>query len=297
ADNAAAIADVLAHSSASDNCDASITPTAAVTGGTQCDPEITVTATDSCGKSTTKKCTAHVDGTAPSISCPPDQAVNCFSDIPAPDLNAVSASDDCGSAAKSFVGDSYATNGCVITVTRTYKAIDECGNAATCAQTITFQGCDFGDAPAPYPTLLADNGARHVIVPGVYLGAGVDCEADGQPSGDATGDGADEDGVVFAPLVPGGIALVQVTASTSGLLNAWIDFNGDGDWKDTGEQIFTDEPLAPGANIFMVPVPGGASVGCTYARFRFSTASGLSFVGQAPDGEVEDYRLTIVLCQ
>src|SRR5207249_7812215 len=101
ADNDAAIADVLAQSSASDNCDASITPTAAVTGGTLCNPEITVTATDSCAKSTTKKCTADVDGSAPSINCPPDLAVTCFSDIRAPDLTAVSASDDCGSAAKS----------------------------------------------------------------------------------------------------------------------------------------------------------------------------------------------------
>src|SRR5207249_4715402 len=80
ADNAAAIADVLGHSSASDNCDASIAPTAAVTGGTPCNPEITVTATDSCGNSTTKKCTAHVDRTAPTathgtiLACYPDAA-------------------------------------------------------------------------------------------------------------------------------------------------------------------------------------------------------------------------------
>jgi hypothetical protein len=29
---------------------------------------------------------------------------------------------------------------------------------------------DFGDAPAPYPTLLSENGARHVVVPGFSLG-------------------------------------------------------------------------------------------------------------------------------
>src|SRR5206468_5956764 len=80
ADNAAAMADVLANSSASDNCDASVTPTAAVTGGTPCNPEITVTATDSCGNTTTKQCTAHVDGGAPTATqgtiaaCYPDAA-------------------------------------------------------------------------------------------------------------------------------------------------------------------------------------------------------------------------------
>ena len=31
----------------------------------------------------------------------------------------------------------------------------------------------------------------------------------------------------------------------------------------------------------------------TYARFRFSTLPGLSFTGEAPDGEVEDYRVEI----
>jgi len=35
-------------------------------------------------------------------------------------------------------------------------------------------GMDFGDAPAPpYPTILASNGARHVIIQGFFLGASV----------------------------------------------------------------------------------------------------------------------------
>src|SRR5439155_2277567 len=80
ADNAAALADVLAHSNASDNCDASITPTAAVTGGTPCNPEITVTATDSCGNTTTKKCTAHVDGTAPTLTVDCAALAACHAD-------------------------------------------------------------------------------------------------------------------------------------------------------------------------------------------------------------------------
>src|SRR5437773_613144 len=39
---------------------------------------------------------------------------------------------------------------------------------------------DFGDAPAPYPTLLSANGARHQIVQGIFLGDGVTAEPDGQ---------------------------------------------------------------------------------------------------------------------
>ena len=78
---------------------------------------------------------------------------------------------------------------------------------------------DFGDAPdSPatprYPTLLANNGASHVIVPGLYLGASVDSDADGQPGPNALGDDNDgqddEDGVTVAILVPGETASIDV---------------------------------------------------------------------------------------
>ncbi|MDH7487797.1 MAG: GEVED domain-containing protein, partial [Anaerolineae bacterium] len=160
-------------------------------------------------------------------------------------------------------------------------------------------GLDFGDAPDPtYPTLLASNGARHVIVSGFYLGASVDADPDGQPNGTATGDdndgNDDEDGVVFTTsLTPGTLAGVDVTASAPGVLNAWMDFNGDGDWADAGEQIFVDVSLGAGLNSLTFPVPPGAIPGTTFCRFRFSTVSGLSFDGLAPDGEVEDYMVTI----
>src|SRR5205823_5695034 len=86
------------------------------------------------------------------------------------------------------------------------------GIATSQVATLTVLEMDFGDAPdLPYPTLLASNGARHRIVPGFYLGAGVDFEPDGQPNGTATGDdsngSADEDGVIFStPLYAGQLA-------------------------------------------------------------------------------------------
>jgi hypothetical protein len=157
---------------------------------------------------------------------------------------------------------------------------------------------DFGDAPDKYHTLLASNGAKHFIVPGVYLGQKIDAEADGQPNINATGDDIngtdDEDGIVFASaLSPGKIALIDVTASCPGFLNAWIDFNGDGDWTDDGERIFSDQRLDSGINHINFTVPARALEGSTYARFRFSSVRGLSFEGPAPDGEVEDYRVQI----
>jgi uncharacterized repeat protein (TIGR01451 family) len=74
---------------------------------------------------------------------------------------------------------------------------------------------DFGGAPAPYPTLLADNGARHyVVLNGLRLGPSVTAETDGQPNTTATGDTGD-DGVTFlSPFVGGGTAAIKVNVQT-----------------------------------------------------------------------------------
>ena len=73
---------------------------------------------------------------------------------------------------------------------------------------------DFGDAPATfagagYPTLLADNGARHAPT-GPFLGSSRDFESDGAPSLGADGDGSDEDGVLF-----GGIGVDSTVAAVN----------------------------------------------------------------------------------
>jgi hypothetical protein len=166
---------------------------------------------------------------------------------------------------------------------------------------VTLEGLDWGDAPDPsYPTLAANNGACHNIVPGMYLGATVDNDSDGQPNATATGDDLDasiddEDGVVFtSPILPGVLATLDVTASAGGCLDAWVDFNDDGDWADAGEQVFASEPLVGGSNGLKFVVPVGAAAGqSTFARFRYSSTGSLSYVGLAGNGEVEDYLVEI----
>lgn len=161
-------------------------------------------------------------------------------------------------------------------------------------------GLDFGDAPAPYPTRLADDGARHQIVGNFFLGkTPTDVDFDGQPTALADGDDNDgtddEDGVVFNTSLVGGFGgTLTVTASASGRLDAWIDFNQDGDWNDAGEQIFTSKLLNSGENVLTVNVPGTALPGATFARFRLSGSGNLRPTGPAADGEVEDHRVTIV---
>ena len=164
---------------------------------------------------------------------------------------------------------------------------------------------DYGDAPDPgYPTKLINSGAQHVVPasPNLFLGVLVDTEADGQPDVNCMGDdndllyppaNDDEDGVVIPALSLGNTATIVVQAFGQGFLNAWMDFNQDGDWADPGEQIFTSKSLSNGYNNLSLPVPASACVGWTYARFRYSSSPVLGFSGQASDGEVEDYFVRI----
>ena len=203
---------------------------------------------------------------------------------------------------------------------------------------------DYGDAPDPsYPTLKVSHGARHQVDFAHYLGTTFPTyEPDGQPNATATGDSGDN-GVQFVKdssipggpltfenrLVPDRVEEIVVTASTSGILSAWIDFNGNGNWTDTyldpaGDHtkdqadhvaFYTDStltttavdvPLVAGPNHLKFYVPKGLTASpSTFARFRFTDSAwvsahgGLSFSGPDvppyPVGEVEDYQVQIVV--
>ena len=162
--------------------------------------------------------------------------------------------------------------------------------------------------PGNYQTLKEDNGPRHVIVPDVaILGALIDDELDGLEDIRARGDDIigidDEDGVNLPAVLKTGTTFpLEVTASADGsLLNAWIDWNQDGDFADAGEQIATNLAVVAGVNVIPIVVPPGAEItdmndpfDLTYARFRISTQAGLSPTGFAIDGEVEDYKLDVM---
>jgi hypothetical protein len=161
---------------------------------------------------------------------------------------------------------------------------------------------DFGSAPAPYPTLLADNGARHLIT-GLRLGNTVIADPDGQPSPPNLAD-PDEDGVTFlSPFVANGTAAIKVNvqgATANGAkLDAFIDWSHDGSWNDPGDEVAVDTTVFNGDNTITINVPAAAMVSSatpTYARFRLSTAGGLAPTGLATDGEVEDYKITLSPC-
>lgn len=166
-------------------------------------------------------------------------------------------------------------------------------------QTSIPPGFDFGDCPdVGYPVLLSENGAQHLIDATIFLGNSVDADDDGQPQNQAMGDdddgNDDDDGVIFqGDFVPGSGFSAIVTASTGGYLNAWCDWNADGDWNDASEQIFSNQPMVAGANNLTIHVPATAALDTTFCRFRFNTSGGLGYDGGASDGEVEDYQVII----
>jgi hypothetical protein len=100
---------------------------------------ITLTVTDAFGATAT--CTAVVsvfDNLSPTITCAVNSRVNCASDVPAVNINSVTAADNC-SVIVTHIGDVITNQTCAnrFTLTRTYKATDPSGNFVTCAQVIT----------------------------------------------------------------------------------------------------------------------------------------------------------------
>ncbi|WP_424098361.1 choice-of-anchor E domain-containing protein [Moorena producens] len=170
---------------------------------------------------------------------------------------------------------------------------------------------DYGDAPdttastgnGDYQTLSANSGPSHTIDNTTYLGAGVTADTDGFGDGTDNNNNATDDtddGVQInsaslqgETLPIGDNVTLDITTAGSGVLNAWIDWNADGDFDDSGEQIASDVSPTENAIALNVTVPAGASIGNTYARFRYSSDTGLTPTGAAGDGEVEDYQIAI----
>jgi len=146
---------VTGSPSISDNCDNNpgITYTDTTTPGA-CANNYTITrtwkATDISGNFATCDQTITVfDNTPPSVSCPPGITVKCARDVPAEATNLSqflaiggTVSDNCTASSTitvTFVTGSVTNQTCHnrYTLTRTYRATDQCGNSSTCQQVIT----------------------------------------------------------------------------------------------------------------------------------------------------------------
>lgn len=158
-----------------------------------------------------------------------------------------------------------------------------------------YAAIDYGDLPDTYRTLLASEGAGHIIG-GPRLGSTITAEPNGQPT--AAADGDSDDGVTLGARqtwTAGSTVDLNVSVTGSnGYLVGWFDWNGDGSFG-AGEMVIFGS-LAAGSNALTVSVPSTPPGTYIYTRFRLYDSATMTFIsasGLARGGEVEDYRWPI----
>ncbi|MGV3659672.1 MAG: GEVED domain-containing protein [Prosthecobacter sp.] len=165
--------------------------------------------------------------------------------------------------------------------------------------TIIGTNSDHGDHSS-YPS------ASSLMNSSLRIGATVDAEGAPTTNSTATGDDTtgndDEDGVtVPASLMLGAAssmtANVTNTSGSSAYLNAWIDYNRNGVFTDSGEQVTSNTVISTGTSgsnrTLSFTVPSGASPGVTGVRVRLTSVSSPGSDGADGTGEVEDYTVTL----
>ncbi len=186
---------------------------------------------------------------------------------------------------------------------------------------------DYGDAPDTYGTISGALGAYHYFADydlnGVLgtmeqlrLGVNLDGEGGGIPGSNADSDDSngldDEDGVTGLAQVDQQGSTYTISASnisvtntlgSDATLHAWIDFDQNGTFdSDEYSSISIASGLTeqnPASDLIWTAMPGIDTVSLgstTYLRLRLSTDSSLdasSATGEAANGEVEDYAITV----
>jgi hypothetical protein len=207
---------------------------------------------------------------------------------------------------KVLVNSSQSAPACGFNVNLTPPAYSN-GENSTDDDAVSIYTCtragDFGDAPASY------GAAEHAVdidyfSNSVYLGTLVDYEPVNQASLTADSDDMngidDEDGVVLPVMILDASVnlpvFVTVSGDEEGFLSVWIDWNGNGDFNDAGEQIAVNIPVKETGTVNLkgVTIPGYAiTTAPTFIRFRVGHEN-MAGTGYCSFGEVEDYQVHII---
>ena len=150
--------DVSVVTDEADNCSAApaVAFVSDVPDGNTCPLIITRTysVTDDCNNSINVTQFISVnDDILPTAGNPAPVAVQCFSDVPSPDISVVNdEADNCTvNPVVAFVSDVPDGNSCPLTITRTYSVTDDCNNSINVVQAITVNDDTDPTASAPAP--------------------------------------------------------------------------------------------------------------------------------------------------
>ncbi|NJN43892.1 MAG: DUF11 domain-containing protein, partial [Anaerolineae bacterium] len=162
---------------------------------------------------------------------------------------------------------------------------------------------DGSTAPDGTTSATAYGNAPHLVGHAgtdIYLGTDVDTDASGVSSADAAGDSSDDDGISAFPALSVGdstysIPANNITATGTGTLHAWLDFNGNGILESTEYATVNVNAGVPTGSLDWTG-QNTVSLTSTFVRFRFTSDSNIDAsapTGLASDGEVEDYQLPV----
>ena len=201
---------------------------------------VNFTATDECGNAASTSATFTIeDTTAPTITCPDDEEIECDEDSSPAGTGMATASDVCGGATVSH-SDVNVAGGCPqqYTILRTWTAVDDCGNTSSCVQTI-----DVDDTSAPILTCPGDEE--------------LECDEDNSPAntGMATAtDNCDTDvSINFADVRVDGSCINEYT-----ILRTWTAVDDCGNTTTCTQTIDVEDTTAP-----VLTCPADATLECT----------------------------------
>lgn len=138
---------------------------------------------------------------------------------------------------------------------------------------------DFGSAPESYGSNIENNGARHEYSEGMHLGS--------------TWGGVSDGIEILTNIEVDTSSVINTEVTGEGYINAWADWNQNGQFDDT-EHVIIDQMVSSGTNLILFPVPTDAKLGNTWSRIRFSSIHGLGPNGGVSDGEVEDFEISVL---
>ena len=233
---------------ASDNCDGApmVTYADVTTASPTCPQEYTITrtwtATDACGNTSTCNQTIIIDdSTAPGITCPANVTIECTATTLPAGTGTATSSDNCDVTPAITYTDITTGTGCPqeYTITRTWKATDDCGNFSTCTQTI----------------VVEDNTA-----PGITCPANITIECTSSTLPATTGNATSSDNCDIAPT----IAYSDVTMASGTctqeytITRTWTSTDDCGNMNSCVQTIVVDDSTSP-----VLTCPSNVTIECT----------------------------------